>query len=232
VLAYAAGVFDGAPDGGSLDTDANDGKDLAARVMLSPFKRGGSLLKSLGVGISATTGRQAGALPSYRSGGQLAIFAYNAGVTADGTRTRVSPQLLWEAGRLGLLAEFVTAGAELRRSATVADRLGLLLTGDAAAFAGVKPRRAFDPARRQWGALELAARVNGMALDADAFSRGYADPARSVRKALAWAVGLNWYASRNVKQMVSFERTSFRGGAAEGDRPAENALLIRSQVAF
>ena len=49
VVAYAAGIFDGAPDGGSVDTDLNDGKDLAGRVFLSPFKKGSSALKDLGL---------------------------------------------------------------------------------------------------------------------------------------------------------------------------------------
>lgn len=36
-----------------------------------------------------------------------------------------------------------------------------------------------------------------------------------------------------MKQLVDFERTSFKGGAAAGkDRDAENAILIRTQVSF
>jgi hypothetical protein len=31
---------------------------------------------------------------------------------------------------------------------------------------------------------------------------------------------------------VSFERTTFTGGAKGADRPAENALLIRSELKF
>ena len=54
-----------------------------------------------------------------------------------------------------------------------------------------------------------------------------------MRKAFAWAVGLNWYLNRNIKQVVDFERTTFTGGAADGaDRPAENAFFIRTQVSF
>ena len=64
-------------------------------------------------------------------------------------------------------------------------------------------------------------------------ARGSLDPAKSVRKAFAWAVGLNWYLNRNVKQVVNFERTTFTGGAEDGaDRPAENAFFIRTQVSF
>ena len=83
------------------------------------------------------------------------------------------------------------------------------------------------------GALQLAARVNGFTADPEAFTRGWADPARSARKAFAWGVALNWWLNRNVRQAVSYERTTFEGGAAQGaDRPAENALLVRSQLSF
>jgi phosphate-selective porin OprO/OprP len=240
VVAYAAGVFDGAADGGSLDTDASDDKDLAGRVFLSPFKRGSSAFRNLGFGVAATTGTQTGTLPAYRTGGQLTAFGYVTDATADGTRTRVSPQLSLYAGPFGLLAEHARSATRVR-SASAAAKLTheawqatatWTLTGEAASYGGVRPKAPFDRARGQWGALELVARVNGIAFDADAFG-AFADPARSVRKAFAWGVGLNWYLNRNVKQGVSYERTTFTGGAAAGaDRPGENALFIRSQVSF
>ena len=81
--------------------------------------------------------------------------------------------------------------------------------------------------------MELAARVNGLAVDDDAFALGFADAARSARKASAWAVGFNWYLNRNVKLVGGYDRTTLRDGAAGGaDRPAETALIIRAQVAF
>ena len=107
------------------------------------------------------------------------------------------------------------------------------LTGEPASFAGPRPRRPYDPGQGQWGAVELAARVNGFEVDGLAFSGGFSDPSVSARKAFAWGLGLNWHLTRNVKQSASFERTSFTGGAPGGsDRPAENALFIRTQVAF
>jgi phosphate-selective porin OprO/OprP len=54
-----------------------------------------------------------------------------------------------------------------------------------------------------------------------------------VREATAWAVGLNWSLTRNLKQVVDFEHVDFKGGAAAGrDRDAENIIFIRTQVAF
>jgi phosphate-selective porin OprO/OprP len=241
VVTYALGVFDGAVDGALMDTDANDGKDVAGRLFLQPFARGGSkTLKGLGLGLSATTGKQQGALPSFRSGGQVVFFSYLSTATADGNRRRLSPQGSFYLGPVGLLGEYVCSRQEVRRATETARIVNeawavtgsVVLTGEAASAGGVRPRRTFDPAKKTWGALELAVRVNRLVVDGAAFSRGFADPARSAREARAWAVGLNWYLNRNVKYVVDYERTTFTGGATVGDRRPENAILIRSQVAF
>jgi phosphate-selective porin OprO and OprP len=242
VLAYQAAVLDGAPDGASVDTDVNDGKDLAGRLILSPFKRGSSALRELGFGISGTTGQQTGALPAYRSPGQISVVTAAAGVTADGTRKRYSPQLLFYSGPFGLLAEYARSESEVNKAdgsratfeakgwqatATVA------LTGDTAAYAGVRPRKPFDPAKGQWGALELVARVHGLEVSPASVNAGLIDATRSVRRIRAWAAGLNWSLTRNVKQVVDFEHASFTGGAAGGrDRESENVVFIRTQFSF
>jgi phosphate-selective porin OprO/OprP len=244
VVSYAAGVFNGALDGASIDFDLNSGKDLAGRLFVGPFARGTSFLKGLRFGVAGTTGDQRGIAAGYRSSGQvIPIFSYEAGVVADGPRTRLVPQLSFYGGPLGLLAEYVSSRATVRRtdeSPTAKVHLQawqvtavLSLTGDATAYGGVRPRRPFDPAAGQWGALELAARVNGFTADETAFTQGLASPDVSVRKAFAWGVGLNWHLNRNVKQQVDYERTTFTGGAPGGaDKPAENALFIRTQLAF
>jgi phosphate-selective porin OprO/OprP len=243
VLAYAAGLFDGAPDGGSVDLDVNDGKDVAGRLFLSPFKRGSTALKELGFGIAGTTGSQSGPLPAYRTGGQVSLLTLVQGITADGTHNRLSPQLSFYSGRFGLLAEYAWSESWLKKASTGTRAkfsgeawqatASFTLTGEKASYSGVRPSQAFEPSQGKWGALELAGRVNGLELGAEAFRQGIVDPAKSIRKAFAWAVGLNWYLSRNVKQVADFERTTFTGGSADGaDRPAENAFFIRTQVSF
>jgi phosphate-selective porin OprO/OprP len=242
VASYALGVFDGAVDGALIDTDGNDGKDIAGRLFFQPFARGGSkALQGLGLGFSATGGKQQGGLPSFRSGGQLVFFSYVSAAAADGTRTRISPQGSFHLGPAGVLGEYVRSRQPVRKGTDVARvsneawevSASVVLTGETATASGVRPRRSFDPTRHTWGALELAARVNRLSVDGTAFSRGLADPTKSAREARAWAVGLNWYLNRNVKYVVDFERTTFTGGAtAGGDRRPENAILVRSQVAF
>jgi len=242
VATYAVGVFDGAVDGALIDTDTNDGKDVAGRIFFQPFARGGSsALKGLGLGIAGTRGKQLGALPSFRTGGQIVFFSYVTTATADGTRTRVTPQGSFYAGPVGLFGEWTRSRQQVRKgtdAAQIANEAwevsgSVVLTGEAATATGVRPRRLFDPSKGTWGALELAARVNGFDVDPAAFSRGYADPARSASKARAWAVGLNWYLNRNVKYVLDYERTTFTGGATGGgDRRPEDAILFRTQVAF
>jgi len=242
VVEYAAGVFNGAPDGGGVDADLNDGKDVEGRIFVSPFKRGRSVLKELGFGISGTRGDQTGPLPAYRTNGQLSIVTIVTGTTYDGLRTRYSPQLSYYAGPFGLLAEYAASDSRAKRAdgtrvsfaarawqatATVA------LTGDKASYDGLRPRKPFDPGKGQWGAVELAARVNGIELGAEAVDGGLVDPAKSVRKAFAWAIGVNWLLNRNLKQMLDYERTTFTGGApAGGNRLPDNAVLMRAQIAF
>jgi phosphate-selective porin OprO/OprP len=165
------------------------------------------------------------------------------GITADGTRNRLSPQLSFYAGPFGLMAEYAwseswvksaSTGSRARFSGEAWQATATFtLTGERASYSGVRPSAAFEPGRGKWGALELAARVNGLELGADGFQEGIVDPARSIRKAFAWALGLSWSLSRNVKQVIDFGRTTFTDGASDGaDRPAENALFIRTQLSF
>ena len=241
VVSYAGAIVDGAPDGGSVDGDTNDGKDLAGRLFLSPFKRGSSALKDLGFGIAGTTGKQTGPLPAYRSAGQVSVITILTGITADGTRTRYSPQLSFYSGRFGLLAEYAQSSSKVKKVDGTRFDLGasawevtttIALTGDKASYAGVRPAKPFDPSKGQWGALEVAARVHQLELDKGAVDAGAIDPTKSARKLSAWGAGLTWSLTRNVKLLADFDHVSFEGGAAAGDRESENVFLARTQFSF
>jgi phosphate-selective porin OprO/OprP len=242
VFAYAGAFVDGAADGGSLDGDLNDSKDLAGRLFLSPFKKGDSAFKDLGFGIAGTTGKQTGPLPAYRSGGQISVITLVTGVTADGTRNRYSPQLSLYSGRFGLLAEYAQSDSKVKKADGARVDLKakawqatatFALTADKASYAGLRPKKPFDPSKGQWGALEVVARVHELKLDPSAVDDGLVDPARSPRKLSGWGVGLNWSLTRNVKQMADFNHVSFTGGAAaRADRESENVFFIRTQLVF
>lgn len=240
VVGYAVAVTNGVGDGGSVDVDTNDGKDVTGRLVLRPFRKSKDHpLRDLTLAFAAGTGNAVGAPSGYRSPGQLTFFSYVPGVAADGRRTRFSPQASLFTGRFGALAEYVQSRQELaapRVSGEVKAEAWqvaatFVLTGEPASASGVKPKRPYGT-DHGWGALELAARANGFSGDEQAFLLGFADRSKSARQATAFAVGLNWHLSRHFKLVADYERTSFEGGARGGDRPAENALFFRTQISY
>ena len=241
-LNYAAGVFNGTPDGGSVDADSNIGKDVVLRLFATPFQTAaiGHPLKGLGFGVAASIGSQRGALPSFKTAGQATFYSYAAGSAAAGNRTRVSPQAQFYRGPLGLFAEYVQSNQRIVRGASAATvnssawqvAGSYLLTGETKAK-GLTPLQALDPGRGGWGAWEIAGRFSQLSIDPIVYARALADPATAARRAHAWGVGMNWYLNGNLKTALNYERTSFDGGAAAGGRrPRENSILSRIQVGF
>ncbi|MGE5125664.1 MAG: OprO/OprP family phosphate-selective porin, partial [Betaproteobacteria bacterium] len=241
VFSYALAVQNGTADGGSSDGDTNDGKDVALRLFAQPAKNGNGPLRGLGLGIAGQVGRQEGAASqTYRTPGQLAFFSYGNGVSFAGTRRRLVPQAWFYAGSLGLLGEYAVSTTRLAgkgasgrvRNDSWQAAGSYVLTGEKAGWSAVRPAKPFDPTKKQWGAFEVTARVHQLSVDSAAFALGFADSAKSARRATAWALGLNWHLSRNVKYVFDYEQTTFAGGAASGDRPTEKAVLLRAQVLF
>jgi len=246
-LSYAVGVFNGAVDNGSIDSDVDDSKELAARILATPWKGGDiPLLDGLGIGFAVTAGKKDGSasrgqyLPSYKTPGQQTLFKYRDDVFADGEAIRYSPQAYYSYGSFGLLAEYIVSSQEVVRG-TNSDKLqnkgwqvaaSYVLTGEAASYKSVVPRWVFDPVAKTWGAFEVVGRLSHLDVDDEAFPT-YADPAKYAQSAKAWGLGLNWYWNRNVKWMFDYEHTTFDGGEAGGrDREAEDAILVRAQLAF
>ncbi|HPQ17605.1 MAG TPA: hypothetical protein PLP04_20430, partial [Bryobacteraceae bacterium] len=69
-------------------------------------------------------------------------------------------------------------------------------------------------------------------VDPEAFTLGFADPAKSAARARSWGAGVNWYLNRSVKLSLDYENTKFKGGAAGGDRESEGAVFSRFQLVF
>ena len=249
LFAYQVGVFNGVPDLANGGDDLSDAKDFAARVFLQPVKTGS--LKGLGVGVAASTGKERGTpvlpgLPAYRTPGQNTFFRYRLDAAAaantayaDGNRIRIAPQGYFYTGPLGILGEYVISKNEVTRAATTVElehkawqaEGSYFLTGEKAGFRSPAPKKPFDLKEGTWGAFEVIARYGEIDIDDAAFPT-YANPASSATKAKAWAAGLNWHFSRAVKVAVNYERTTFEGGAATGDREPENAVITRFQTSF
>lgn len=195
---YALGLFNGAADrSDGPASDSNDGKELAARIFTEPFRNDPGVLQGLGVGIATTyTDHDVAAGPSapaasasYRSPGQLSIFAYEGAVAASGStaalpataasgeQIRWVPQASFYHDRFGLLAEYVRSAGEFSRGATrrklehAAWQLSgsWVLSGESASYRGVRPQQPFRTGGPGWGAFEVALRHGVLNLDKDAF---------------------------------------------------------------
>jgi phosphate-selective porin OprO/OprP len=249
LFAYQIGVFNGVPDLANGGDDLSNAKDFAGRVFIQPFKVGS--FRPLGFGIAGSTGFESGSitasgLPSYRTPGQQTLFRYNSSTTtpatnvfANGKRTRISPQGYFYTGPLGLLGEYVISKNEVTRAGATAElehtawqaEGSFFLTGEKNSFRSPTPKKPFDLKEGGLGAVELLARYGELTLDEASFPV-YATLTSSVQKAKAWGVGVNWHFTRAVKVGVNYERTTFTGGAATGDREPENAVITRFQTSF
>ena len=174
--------MNGVTDGGSADSDNNDGKDIIARVFAHPFvDTTVEPLQGLGIGVAATWGRETGTPANYKTSGQQTFFSWTNGTSLDDDRFRISPQAYWYWGPFGLFGEYVFTSTNVRRNAgggrVVASpdaeswqlAASYVLTGENASYRGVTPREGFSPSNGSWGAFE---------------SRGSLRPARDRRGSL------------------------------------------------
>jgi phosphate-selective porin OprO/OprP len=161
--------------------------------------------------------------PFAKSAGPLKNLGFGvAGSTGDQEGTLATPGL----------PSFRTPGQQTffsyRADGTAA---GTVLPGGEPTYKSVSPKKVFDREAHTYGAWEIAARYSELHVDEDAFPI-FANPASAARSAKAWAVGLNWYLNKNLRWMLDYERTTFEGGAASGDREDESILFNRIQVSF
>ena len=202
----------------------------------------------LGLGIAAETGNEKGSatntwLGSFKSGSQSTIFSYLTTSTATtvfslGRHTRVNPQVYYYLGPFGLLAEYVREHQSISNSVgtgalnnSAGNIIATFVIGGDETYEGVKPKKALDLAMGGYGALEIGVRLNYLDVDHAAFPTA-ADPTKSVDRARAVGVALNWQLSRILKTGADFEETWFQGGAKGGNRNTEKVGLARFQVAF
>ena len=239
---YAAGVYNGIPDGTSTTTDAdtNNGKDLAGRIVVNPFrdpKRPTGALHGLGFQVGGSTGTQSGALPAFRTSAGQTYFSYVTGAAASGTRTRVTPAVFYYYKGFGGYAEWMQSSQGVTRNAEETDvtnhawevTASYLLTGETASAGITRPKAVFDPANGKWGALQLVARYTALTVDDSVFSSGLAGTGAN-QDAKSFTIAANWYLTPYIKYYATFERTTFDGGATA--RPDENVILFRTQLAF
>jgi phosphate-selective porin OprO and OprP len=242
-VTYAAGLYNGIPDGTSsvLDLDAGDSKDLEGRVLVQPFRRAQNPgpLNGLGFALGGSHGAQrGGVLPLFRTSVGQRYFSYVTPAAPGGDRTRVTPAAFYYHNALGLFAEYMQSTQDVLNAGATTEVANhgwqvtgsYVLTGEAGADRGVRPRANFDPATHAYGALQVVARYSHVTIDDNAFAAGLA-AAGSSREADSFIVGVNWYPAYFIKYYATFEHTKFEGGLVP-ERDPEDAVVFRAQVAF
>jgi phosphate-selective porin OprO/OprP len=242
-LTYQVGGFNGVSDGGSTDFQSlDDGKNLGARLFAQPFLGSGvEALEGFGIGLAGTYGNLNGPLRGYSSPGQQTNFTYFPNVVADGQQWRITPQGWYYWGPFGLFGEYVFSSQEVLRTAggatgTLANQAwqvsaSWFLTGEKNSWKPVTPKRPLNfSGDGGWGAVELAARVQGLMIDDDAFPV-FANPDVSINSAFAWSVGVNWILNRNIKLSLDYEHTDFEGGS-QNPNTAQAEQVVFGQVQF
>jgi phosphate-selective porin OprO/OprP len=240
-VSYSAGVYNGVPDGtsGTGDVDSNNGKDIAGRVVLQPFRASrNEAIRGLGIHVGGSAGTQAGALPSFRTSAGQVYFAYAPGSTADGEHTRMTPAAFYFYKSFGAFTEYVLSSQEVTRNGAtypldnhaMEATVSWYLTGEPGGIGQTRPKRPFDPAAGHWGAAQVVARFSHLEIDGGAFVAGLAAPGAS-RRADQWTIGFNWFPTSFTKWYATYERTTFDQNAA-GARPVENVIIMRAQIAF
>jgi phosphate-selective porin OprO/OprP len=252
VVAYYAGIFNGVADNASGDGDSGNAKEAAARVFVTPFASTDSVVKQLGFGAGGTYGRRVGTLadtglPAYKTQGQTTFFAYRTGTTlmdtviADGIQWRATAHASWYAGPLGTFAEYVRSVQHVALDGTH-ERIAIdswqgvvqwVITGEDATFKNVAPQHPVDPSQGHWGAFDVAARVGELrVVDGGVFDTMYADPTKSARRVWSAGAGVDWFPNKTFRFVIDLERTWFRLGANDGDRPPETSIIGRAQTVF
>ena len=250
---YAVGVFNGVADGASsTNADFDNDKDVAGRVMASPFRnRVDSPVQGLHLGVSGSFGREktaSGHTSAYRTDGQQVFFSYAASTISDGQAWRLSPQVDYRYGSLGVLGEYVLSTVNVRPSLTGPKAelqnhawqlaVGYVLTGEKSSYAGLVPATNFDYRQGTWGAFEVAARCANLKIDDAAFPL-FASAASNADEATAFGGGLNWYLSKAAIFKFDYYHTSFgfnpaapRVSTAPVLQQDEKVFITRFQLAF
>jgi phosphate-selective porin OprO/OprP len=257
IVEYEVGIYNGVADNATGDGDVSNGKEGVARVFIKPFATTQSLAKDVGVGAAATYGDRTGTLADpevalYKTQGQTTFFQYKTGtdlastVIADGVQWRATGQANWYAGSFGALAEYVRSTQHVSLDGTHTE-VGVdswqvvgqwVLTGDAASFKSISPVHPFEPAKGEWGAFDIAARIGELRLlDTAAFDAKVADPTKSSRRAWSAGAGIDWFPNKNFRFVIDVERTWFRFGAKDDtgmtiDRVPETSVVGRAQTVF
>jgi phosphate-selective porin OprO/OprP len=259
-LEYGVSISNGEINGGTGNTDSNNGKDLNARVAVRPFNDDDwDLLRHLQFGVSGSVGIENEAMsPSpLRTPAQVPWLAFTSPTTgladyAEGERTRVSPELVYFYHSFGFASQYYAEQQKIATSATATPvrvpftgyyvMATYLLTGEERHeyTQQIVPLRPFGIATplASPGAWEAVARVSRLDLGSEIFTDKLVDPTKYSSGALETTFGFNWYWNAWVRAQFNWEHAQFDDPVAlgTGAHPAttkhDDTLYCRFQFIF
>jgi len=256
------------PSFAAAGTEHND-KDLNARIAIRPFggPEGDDLLRHLQFGISGGWGVDDQVISStdlstpsiLKTPATVEWFAYRSAVTADGLRTRLSPELVYFYHSLGFAAQYYREQQKLAPTAggvQTVDTDGFyvmgsyLLTGEQRTEYSqqIEPICPFNPSCPGCspGAWELVFRVSRLDMDkgvlGTAATTTLADSTRFSSGATETTFGVNWYLNKWVRTQLNWEHAWFDdpvaplagtpGTASNPYYSHQDTLYARAQIIF
>jgi phosphate-selective porin OprO/OprP len=263
---YYLAVSDGQING---NFDSTNNKDFVGRVVVHPFAPyEDSYLRYLTLGLSSTFGevRQtplqvspSNSFPQVlRTPLGVPWLTFNSASTANGDRTRFSPEVQYFVGPFAIASQYYIHNQEVSPAASglAGTRqinvffhgyyvmTTLLLTGEErTGFSrGANPRRPFD-LRNPFanpGMWELSARVSQLHASDNIFLAGtsnLASPTTNANGCTEMTLGFNWYLNRGMLMRFNWERAWFNRPVVLGSGPAgflsrQDAIGVRFELTF
>jgi phosphate-selective porin len=231
---------------GTGSSDDNGNKDVAARVMIHPFReRQGSAWQNFQIGTAVTWGRQDESVGDDEivNALKLPVTRYVDDLALDGTRWRWDLEAAWYHGPWMAQGEVLVMSQEMSDGTSQGDigtrgayvTLSRALTGEDKSFAGVDPARPFDPANDQGsGAWVAALRLSQIDLDDDLEDRGFAEPGTFTDRIRGISLGLDWYPNRHaiVRSALIYNDYADTVTLDDGSVSNELGVLVEVQLHF
>jgi phosphate-selective porin OprO/OprP len=225
-LEYGVSVSNGEINGGTGNTDTNDGKELNARIAVRPFNDDDwDVLRHLQFGISGSEGIEYEAMSptSLKTPATVPWLVFTTGDVAKGERTRLSPELAYFYHSFGFASQYYHEEQKLATTAAgTAFRVPFdgyyvlatyLLTGEERHeyTQQIDPIRPFGIATpfASPGAWEAVFRVSRLEVGSEIFTDHLADPTKYSSGALESTLGFNWYWNKWVRAQFNWEHARF-----------------------
>lgn len=231
------GVFAGAPDFASVDTESDRSRSVAGRAFFWPIR---GEVQSLGLGVGGNIESKFGTasasnLGTYTYRGYGKLFAYSSGVYANGTGYRIVPQGYFIQGPVSVFGEYalssqeISNGAKQNQTVNTAWQgvLEYVVTGETATYGELVPSKPFG-VDSGLGALQLGFRIGELNFDDSAFTT-YATTSQAT-KVQQLGASANWIWNKSVQWTLGLDQvTRFN---ANGSESSDLVALVRSQITF